>query len=1190
MYKKKMLLLFILRMKIILLVIVLNIDGCNTRGDSLDITDKPITTPEDAKTDQLHSKTTLEPTSVSSQASHITTISEDSPASTTLKYSTIASPEEQSKGLKTFEKIFVSPTQALSTVGAVQLEENAMTSVQNGNIPVKSDMVITQQAATVNRSPRQNSPSRASLSSNKNPSFETTRGKNWCAYVHTRLMPTVAMDNVETYISSGASPCSWNTGPCSVRYRMISQPVYRMKHKIVTSLEWKCCPGYSGEQCKSTAPKVQSQIPESQAESNMAANTVDTRDNRGIKYDIALQQKMSDHIDSQEMKLALLQKKVDNISSSMGGVHKTLYSLEEKINSDYRGKDVQTFLKDLKSKSITELIKDIVNEQLSAFRMDMQETIAQLFKTMSGMSIELEQTKEEMKQINNTMVSSNQKCHLEQDNTPTMDDILELKNRVEKLKNTAFVCTSSFKEMEEKHNNLKKEMEHERSRSNIYFESLNGTLSKMKEIHEQLLSDEHGNDLLVSPIKTPMNNNVTEYFISMQDRIKKQNIMMLQLYDDINAQDNKINNLTVTLELQRQSIERACEDRFSSCKKDFQKQLKGTEETVHVLNKTVSDVVLPLDDKIDKMNEQINDLCYDMEILQPFIEKGAPFSMTSEYEHENDIVEVNRQIQNLTSVLHNLSSRIEKLTKGQEELWSDAQRQDQVFDRRINECLMEVEDGLNNTMDILNDAVDYVRDNYMLKSDMSPVENGSQNDNATEKLESLMSVVPLFSQMNETLQSLVAGNRKRQAYDSILDISEISNDDNNIGMSSFANLSQQVNKIATKLNETNLNISQINEQLQTSNLEVKSCQTRLQSIESQMTLILANPTTSPKTRKEAVVVKEKGQQELNSRIKVLEFKTVRLSTSLPQVNKTAYEAKGLCQTVFITIKEVNNSIPRLLKSAQPNTTSLQKGFEELLKSLIEVKMGTILSNVTSYVDKAMFDVTSSVEKLQKQMKIVLKKPVAPKKPAANATASLAGRSQRNTDIADQDEISSCSSSPCYNGGTCINDRKTFVCACRHPFGGVNCSLKMSDENTQSFDFTKGSYRYAPLVAFYASQTYGMTTPGPIRFNNLYVNYGSSYTPRTGKFHVPYLGVYIFKFTIESYSPRVSGYLVVDDVDKIAFQSENINSNMYSDRVITGDALLELNYGQAVWLRLATGSIPAQYPPVTTFTGYLLNRT
>lgn len=118
----------------------------------------------------------------------------------------------------------------------------------------------------------------------------------------------------------------------------------------------------------------------------------------------------------------------------------------------------------------------------------------------------------------------------------------------------------------------------------------------------------------------------------------------------------------------------------------------------------------------------------------------------------------------------------------------------------------------------------------------------------------------------------------------------------------------------------------------------------------------------------------------------------------------------------------------------------------------------------------------------------------------------------------------------------------------------------------------------------------MTAPGPILFNDLSVNYGASYNPRTGKFRIPYLGVYIFKYTIESFSAHISGFFVVDGVDKLRFESENADNEIHCDRVLTGDALFELNYGQEVWLRLVKGTIPIKYPPVTTFSGYLLYRT
>lgn len=35
----------------------------------------------------------------------------------------------------------------------------------------------------------------------------------------------------------------------SFRYRTFYKPKYKVGFKTVTELEWRCCPGYSGEQC-----------------------------------------------------------------------------------------------------------------------------------------------------------------------------------------------------------------------------------------------------------------------------------------------------------------------------------------------------------------------------------------------------------------------------------------------------------------------------------------------------------------------------------------------------------------------------------------------------------------------------------------------------------------------------------------------------------------------------------------------------------------------------------------------------------------------------------------------------------------------------------------------------------------------------------------------------------------------------
>ncbi|KAF1645745.1 Multimerin-1, partial [Eudyptes chrysocome] len=1071
------------------------------------------------------------------------------------------------------------------------------TSLQSnaGEVPLQQEVTTSRDTATGNRSLKQSSHSIGITSTqqdanSKASGFETTRGKNWCAYVHTRLLPTVVMDNLETFSSGRAKPCTWPIGSCAQRSQATTHQAYRIKHKIATSLEWKCCPGYSGQNCQPKAQEQQSLINSNQAESSRAVS----ERTPGAPQDPsgpALTQKMNEKISSQEMKLTFLQKRVDSIAAAMNDMSKTLSSLEGKINED-KGRDFQSFLKGLKSRSINELVKDIVREQFKVFQGEMQESMAQIFKTVSSLSDDLENTKDLVKHLNETQ----QKFAQEKDSGPTKLDILELKSHMVQMKEEmTLTCDKPMKALQEKQKSLEDNLEHQQSRSVIYYESLNRTLTEMKDAHEQLLSAEQSSSQNIPSADKVTEHNVTEYLFTLHEKVKKQGVMVLQIYDDLRVQDSKISNLSVALEIQRDSVLGVCDDMLSESRRDFQTQLAATQENVLVLNKSVSDLVLPLDNKMDKMNEQINDLCYDMEILQPLIEQGVPFSLTSEYAQQIQAEAINEKLENLTTVVNRMSSAIKELSKTQEGLKNESQAYQELFESRVNECSMEIEDGLNKTMIVINSAIDSIQDNYVLKDMLHALRNETEVCcSRAEKLDSLLAFIPQFQQLNESLRTLLIGKKYEFTSQIAPSLSDLpyKESDKSI-LHNFRRFFYILNETSSKVDNQQQDISRLEEKLFDSVEESKDHEVRLLSVESKISKFLANNCVSLKKSKAALTEKEQvvslQLQTLSSRIKALEAKSIRFSNSIPLLNKTAHEAWGLCQDTNSSIQKVNASIPVLIKLAQPDIPLLQRGLKELIESVLEIKAGTILTNLTQHVDISVTSAMNNITKLQKQVKPVIKKPAPVKKGAANVTMSLASRSQRNTDnTIDSGQYSACVSSPCQNGGTCINDRRSFICACRHPFGGVNCSTKLVNDN--SLNFSKGSYRYAPMVAFFASHTYGMTTPGPIRFNNLDVNYGASFAPATGKFHVPYLGVYIFEYTIESFSPRASGYLVIDGIDKLTFQAENINGNKYTDRVITGNALLELNYGQEVWLRLATGSIPAKYPPVTTFSGYLLYRT
>ncbi|KAL2304848.1 hypothetical protein Nmel_006803, partial [Mimus melanotis] len=1025
--------------------------------------------------------------------------------------------------------------------------------------------------------------------------------RNWCAYVHTRLVPTVVVDNLETFSSGRAKPCTWQIGSCAQRSQTTTHQAYRIKHKIVTSLEWKCCPGYSGQNCQPKAQEQQSVLHSNQAESSRTVGEGTPgalQDPSGP--DQALFRKMNEKISSQEMKLTFLQKKVDSIAAAMNDVSKMLSSLEGKINEN-KGRDFQSFLKGkkkkligIKSRNINDLIKDIVGEHFQVFQGEMQESMAQIFKTMSSMSGDLEDTKELVKHLNETQ----NKFAQEKDSGPTELDILELKSHMVQMREEmALTCDKPVKALQEKQKSLEVNLEHQQTRSVIYYQSLNRTLTEMRDAHEQLLSAEQSSRQNFPSADKVMEYNVTEYMITLHEKVKRQGMMVLEIYDDLRVQDSKISNLSVALEIQRDSVLGVCDDMLSESRTDFQAQLAAVQESVIVLNKSLSDVFLPLGNKMDRMNEQINDLCYDMEILQPLIEQGVPFSLTSEYEQQIQAKEFKEKLENLTIVINNMSSAMKELSKTQEGHKNESQAYQELFESRVNECSMEIEDGLNKTMIVVNNAIDSIRDNYVLKDMLHALRNETKGCcGRAEELDSLLAFIPQFQQLNESLQSLLYNKRyeiSSQVSSSLSDL-PYKESDKSI-LHNFSRVFYVLNDTSLKVEKQQQDISRLEEKLLDSVEGSKDHEVRLLNVESKISKFLANNCVSLKQTKAASTEKEQvfslQLQALSSRIKALEAKSIRFSNVIPLVNRTAHEAWELCQDANNSIQKVNASIPVLIKLAQPDIPLLQTGLKELIESVLEVKAGTILTNLTQHVDILMVNAMNNITKLQKQLKPAIKKAPPAKKVAGNATMSLTSRSQRNTDNAiDPGQFSACASSPCQNGGTCVNDRLGFVCACRHPFGGVNCSLKLVNDNSLSVDFSKGSYRYAPMVAFFASHTYGMTTPGPIRFNNLDVNYGASFAPATGKFHVPYLGVYVFEYTIESFSPHASGYLVIDGIDKLTFQAENINNNKYTDRVITGNALLELNYGQEVWLRLATGSIAAKYPPVTTFSGYLLYRT
>uniref|UniRef100_H3AQ63 Multimerin 1 n=1 Tax=Latimeria chalumnae TaxID=7897 RepID=H3AQ63_LATCH len=911
----------------------------------------------------------------------------------------------------------------------------------------------------------------------------------------------------------------------------------------------------------------------------------------------ALTQKMNEQIYSSQVKLTLLQKKVDNISANMNDVQSVLFSLEGKINEE-KGKDSQSTLKGTENTLIQELVKELVKEQLKAFKENVEETIAQLFKTVSSLSEELQSTRETMRQLNETMATAaahKVPAH-DIENQPTTGDVQELRDQMEMIRNEITVtCGHVSKELTGKHESLEAKLQLEYQRSSGYYESINRTLSQIREVHEQLLSGEFLQSVKDSTQEESQTSNLTEHVLRISETVRKQGHMMLQLYDAKYMQDAQINNLTSVFEHHRNVVQQQCQEMFYQCKNELHDEFKEMKEYMHSLNKTLTDSVIPMDDMMHAMDEKINDLAYDMEILQPVLEQRTSFNGPLLPEHHSDILTIKKQLEGLTSFVNHLRFAVKGLVENQEKIKANSNESSQRLDKILDRCRMEIEDGLNDTMTVLNVAIDSIKDSYyLLESNIADIDKTfKETYSATdERLKGIITLIPQFLQLNDSLLGLLEKSVKHQsALEGIGAFSDlVYSEHGSIKPLSLVAIYQILNETVSRVESHQHRLNHLEETALYLSRNATSFEARIQTIESKLELILSNPLPQSKKDIQDQPALPKSQ-DVHSRIKEMEAKSANLTKSLSLLKQTSYGAWSQCRRVSVSLQQVNASVSQLAKSIQPNFTMVNEAFKEFVQSFCEARKEDILTNVTLYVQDSLSSTVKSITKLQKQMKQVLKKQVAAAKKNLNSTTTSIGRSLRNTDnTLDLEDYESCISSPCQNGGTCINERKGFVCACRAPFGGANCSEKLIAENVLYGDFSKGSYRYAPMVTFFAAHTYGMNSSGPIKFNHLYVNYGASYAPGSGKFLVPYLGVYVFKYTIESCSPHVSGFMVVDGVDKLAFQSEDVSSEMYTSRVVTGDAVLELNYGQRVWLRLVRGSIPAKFPPVTTFGGYLLYRT
>ncbi|XP_028320562.1 collagen alpha-1(XXVI) chain [Gouania willdenowi] len=75
--------------------------------------------------------------------------------------------------------------------------------------------------------------------------------RNWCQYTVSKTVTCQVQNGTETTVQRLFQGCRW-PGPCTkiISYRTVIRPSFKTTYKQVTALEWRCCPGFVGEECR----------------------------------------------------------------------------------------------------------------------------------------------------------------------------------------------------------------------------------------------------------------------------------------------------------------------------------------------------------------------------------------------------------------------------------------------------------------------------------------------------------------------------------------------------------------------------------------------------------------------------------------------------------------------------------------------------------------------------------------------------------------------------------------------------------------------------------------------------------------------------------------------------------------------------------------------------------------------------
>ncbi|XP_048419503.1 multimerin-2a isoform X2 [Stegostoma tigrinum] len=963
-------------------------------------------------------------------------------------------------------------------------------------------------------------------------------GRNWCAFVKSKLSSTVVSCGVERFVQRALESCMNGVVNCpKVVYQLALRPMYKMKQMIVTSLEWKCCPEYTGSNCEHKVPmeliatgSLEKTLGEQQTVKAII-NPKEIMSTGDLQYlDLKLHH-LQDDVFATTASTQAFQELLNNLTKISPSNENRENSTEFAVLQDILKPHVENYLRQYLHSLWTTFNKSLQN--LSDMVINLSKDIEVNTKNINGL------LKQQTPQREPEEISIKLQSKLD-DNTVRLQKIKDMLN--DQQQKFSYQLHAQKVNLDHNLTTIKTEtdLKVKRSQKMIQMKShlLDNATAEMKEEQGRLWQHVHTLNHRLSKITELKDSkscpSCNSKHVQQVQGLSKQDFDHLRETIEIHSRNlthlNRICGLCHPISKVTHDIEQHLEKRESGCALLVAGLKRQVNQKVNYTNMVLRENILKLNVSFNHRNLNQEELFYNLDNDVKELKRKL-YSMLE----GDQICDCQKLIQDYVIVVNSLRNASNFMDKIYFEL-SDLKQQE--LDLRINlnysvqdlfRSLQQKHQDVQNILYLhqkevgtLTESITTLKKNFT--TIMGEINHLKKNDATLDSW-----IKYLNSSFNSLLEDTLRHTVILQSVTGE-DILEITSEGApELQKLSISNLNQNLNQTEKDLAIHKIILENINERVQV--LEESSDKIR--------ELISADHGK--------YILRENSTEIADRDHRSLEY----MEPNYEAVEKEQMDDSKYVSNEVSSIKKDLETLNLKVIKLEAHCNNEDRYYNQTLEQIKQL--------MTKSVDAVQSDMSSLKQLLDSHISVI---------------QNLTG-----------------------NKSNLLNG--TF----RTGRGGFGFK-RMRKWHRQSHEGNKllGFYGNASTVvnqsnipdvqesdvAFYVGLSNNSGTDLPLKFDQIFLNYGDAYSVEKGYFRAPLKGIYVFAATVEFSHGLGLSYLSVDGIHTITLHSSR--KKHQHNNLAWGYAILQLNKGQLVWIEVIQGIASQRTPPETTFGGFLLFKT